>query len=992
MGRTYRLALALFVASLAPVPVPAGAQVAEVIPHAQDRPPGPAKSPAEAIAAMTLPPGFVVELVAAEPQLVNPVAMTFDERGRIWVTESLEYPRREPGPGRDRVKVLEDTDGDGKVDKTTLFAEGLNIPSGIAVGHGGVWVANSPDILFYPDADRDAVADGPPRVVVTGFGRDDTHELPNALTWGPDGWLYGWNGVFNASAVKDHNGVVRKFTCAVYRIHPRTRAFEVWCEGTSNPWGIAFNERGDLFSSACVIDHLWHLAESAYYVRQGGPYPPHTRPMGSIVDHQHQKAAYCGITWLDSPAFPPAYRGRLVMGNIHGNALNVDRLERVGATYRAEPEADLLAANDAWFMPVVQKVGPDGALYVLDWYDRYHCYQDANRDPAGIDRLKGRLYRIRHADFPLKSHGDLGAKRPDELAALLGDANVYVRETARRLLVERGDGGAAAGAPGSLEALWARIGAGRLDAAAHREVLAHPDASFRAWAVRALGDLARPDASLLDRLPAMAADASPEVRLQVAVAAAKRLPPGRAVPVLMAVLARSADDPLIPHVVWENLKRAAGPAELARLEEHARAAGAEAAPAVAAIWPRVLALAIDEPRVDAPALARLFTFGLGLPGDAAPREVVAALADGLRDEGVTGDRLAALRVAIEGTVRERLANPADPLRLDLAALAVSWKAPAPEAAAVLREVARDRAAEAPRRLEAIGALIDADLDDEALLDGVAAALADPDAPGRLRSGLLEVLGRCEDPGVAPRVLASYDRLSPDLKPRAIELLAQRPGWSKALLEAVAAGKVPSAAVGVNQLRRLQASSDPGVREVVRRLYGTVREGRNPKRELVVGQMRNFLRKTPGDATAGVAVFTRLCAQCHKIHGAGQEVGPDITLNGRNDFDQLVSNVFDPNLVIGPAYQATTVATADGRVLTGLLAEDSPERVVLKVQGGTTEVVPRADVEQQATSPLSLMPEELEAQLTPQEIADLFAFLALDRPPGDPKARRLPGAP
>src|SRR5687767_3973632 len=202
-----------------------------VIPHAQDKPPGPPLSPAEAIAKMKVPEGFQVELVASEPDLVNPVAFTFDEKGRIWVAESLEYPRKQAGKGQDRIKILEDTDADGKADKFTIFADGLNIPSGIAVGHGGVWVANAPDILFYPDANRDAKPDGEPQVVVTGFGRHDTHELPNSFTWGPDGWLYALNGVFNHSHVKyaegnpnfksEHPGW--EITCALWRIHPQTR-------------------------------------------------------------------------------------------------------------------------------------------------------------------------------------------------------------------------------------------------------------------------------------------------------------------------------------------------------------------------------------------------------------------------------------------------------------------------------------------------------------------------------------------------------------------------------------------------------------------------------------------------------------------------------------------------------------------------------------------------------------------------------------------------
>src|SRR5262245_60821659 len=418
---------------------------AQVLPHHQDRPPGPALSPQVAMAKMTVPEGFRVELVASEPDIVNPVAMTFDEKGRIWITESLEYPRKQPGPGRDRVKVLEDTNGDGKADRFREFAGGLNIPSGIAVGHGGVWVANSPDILFYPDANGDGTADGPPKTIVSGFGRSDTHELPNSLTWGPDGWLYGLNGVFNGSHVKyakdnpnfkpDHPGW--QFTCALWRIHPVTREFEIFCEGTSNPWGLAFDHEGSAFVSACVIDHLWHLVETGYYHRQGGPYPPFTWKIDSIVKHTHQKAAYCGIHYFDSDAYPEPYRNKLYMGNIHGGCINVDKLQRDGSTYFATGEPDFLTANDAWFMPVVQKTGPDGCLYILDWYDRYHCYQDANRDSAGIDRLKGRLYRVRYKDTPRAKAFDLAKETDEQLFERLGSGNGLFRDLAIRLLTER---------------------------------------------------------------------------------------------------------------------------------------------------------------------------------------------------------------------------------------------------------------------------------------------------------------------------------------------------------------------------------------------------------------------------------------------------------------------------------------------------------------------------------------------------------------------------
>jgi putative membrane-bound dehydrogenase-like protein len=561
----------------------ASAAAQEVIPHAQDKPPGPALSPAEAIAKMKVPEGFTVELVASEPDIVNPVAFTFDEKGRIWVAESLEYPRKQPGRGEDRIKVLEDTDGDGKADKFTIFADGLNIPSGIAVGHGGVWVANAPDILFYPDANRDARPDGPPQTIVTGFGRHDTHELPNSFTWGPDGWLYALNGVFNASHVKygrenpnfkaDHPGW--QFTCALFRIHPVTREFQVFCEGTSNPWGVAIDGEGSFFVSACVIDHLWHLVETGYYHRQGGPYPPFTWKIDSIVKHKHQKAAYCGIHWFDSDAYPEEYRRKLYMGNIHGNCINVDSIRRDGSTYAGSGEPDFLSANDAWFMPVGQETGPDGSLYILDWYDRYHCYQDANRDPKGIDRLKGRLYRVRFKDTPRAVGFDLSKESDDQLIGRLGAGNDFLRHTAQRLLYERqvADmqnpsglprrtetreklrqlvGGKGTPASQRAHALWVLVSTWEIDEGQTQNLMQNAEPWVQAWIVRLLGNVGRASDAQLATIRRLGREGAPEVKLQVAIAARKigGLDP---LPVLVEVLAHAGDDKLIPHIVWQNL-------------------------------------------------------------------------------------------------------------------------------------------------------------------------------------------------------------------------------------------------------------------------------------------------------------------------------------------------------------------------------------------------------------------------------------------------------
>jgi putative heme-binding domain-containing protein len=965
-------------------------------PHGQDSVPGPALSPQEAIKRMTVPDGFSVELVAAEPDIVNPVAMTFDERGRIWITESLEYPRRSAGPGRDRIKILEDTDGDGKADKFTIFAEGLNIPSGIAVGHGGVWVANAPDILFYKIG-PDGKAAGQPEVVVTGFGRSDTHELPSSLTWGPDGWLYGLNGVFNPSRVKQGDKEFA-FTCALFRIHPKTHEFQLFCEGTSNPWGIAWDSEGSAFVSACVIDHLWHLTETGYYHRQGGPYPPFTWPLGSIVKHRHQKAAYCGLHFFDSDAYPPQYRDKLYMGNIHGSCINCDELTRDGSTYFARPRPDFLSANDAWFMPVSQKTGPDGCLYVLDWYDRYHCYQDANRDPAGIDRLRGRLYRIRYKNTPRAPRFDLNKEIDEQLIDRLRSPNVFYRDLAQRLLCERSQAETRtkleklvlddkAPRKARMHALWTLVGMGPLDGTFHERLLSHPDVTYRAWGVRAAGNQGKVEAALRAKVLALTHDPSPDVQLQVAIAARKLQGP-EAIATLLDVLSACGEDKLIPVIVWQNLH----PLLEEQAEPFLSLAATRKSPALTRMMPRVVERILGRRKTPPRLLVTLFALLTeGKLADVRTAGLcLGVLANKVQTGEINGEQANTLRQLLAPHLRHLLEDSSrSALRMEAALLAVSLKDPLGRE--IVRQCCRDKGQPETVRLRALEALIA--IHDDSVLDTAASLLADRKANSLpFRAQVLAALGKLEDRHVSATVLDAYERMEPELQPKAIELLTQRAAWGKQLLQAVADKKIPSAALNVNQVRKLLASKDAELVKQVRAIWGSVREGRNPEREKVVQEMSSFLRKNRGDARAGVIVFKNLCGQCHKIHGDGVEVGPDLTGNGRASFEQLISNVFDPSLVIGAAYQATTIETKQGRVLTGLVIEDSKQRVVLKLQGGKLETIPRGDIEEIRVSPVSLMPEGIENQLKPKEIADLFAFLALDKPPDDPSARYIPGTP
>lgn len=1006
------------------------------IPRRHERPPGPALSPEEAIQKMVVPEGFAVEIVASEPDVVNPVAMAIDEQGRFWITESFEYPRREPGPGKDRIKVLEDTDGDGRVDKTTVFAEGLNIPSGIAVGHGGVWVANAPDLLFMQDTDGDLKADKI-ETIVTGFGRTDTHELPNSLTWGPDGCLYGLNGVFNYCDVKyaesnpnftpDHPGW--KFTCAMFRLNPKTREFNIYAEGTSNPWGIAINGDGEFFISACVIDHLWHIAESAYYIRQGGPYPPHTWPLRSIVNHKHQKAAYCGITWFDSPAYPEEYRNVLYMGNIHGGCINADIAEPKGASYQGKPHpgfpapagafqhdtvrkigegkeaklADFLTANDAWFMPVVQKVGPDGCLYILDWYDRYHCYQDANADPEGVERAKGRLYRVVYKGHKHQKAPNLGALNDQELIGLLDDSNIYHRETAQRLLQERMS---LTLAEELLEVVKNEKTSRRQRQHALFAALAYPNfselvGSFRTaadsvmqeiipWLIRRtfneknLTDQFLQRSKTLDQAERELSKLTPPM-LAKTIAGLGKIEgnPDFKAQQLLAILRTADKDPLLEHLVWQNFLPVLQKSPSIALMELQASTG-KAPDLTAPVWTRAIPVLCEHRGISGKQLGALIT---QLDSDAVVgrrlrNAGLQAFNRALRQNQLSADQRKQLKESLQ-PLADQLQNESElatvfALLGDTTAMQIVWDA------------FKNQKNPEGVRLEALQVLVAAEAPN--VIASLGDSVSGTKTPKSFRIAVIGALGGVNDPALAAFLLKHYGSWEGDVQPRVIETLTQRDSWSVALLKEIEAKKIEKEAVNLNQLKRVASFNNKELQALVNQIYGQIRADRRSDRQHVINFHRDFLNGTPGDPHKGLLVFKKVCAQCHKIYGEGAEVGPDLTRNGRNNWAQLLQNVFDPSAVIGPGYQARLLATEDGRILTGLPIEESEERVVLKLQGGKIETIPRSKIEAYKVSEVSMMPEDLEKQLKPQELADLFAFLALDRLPSDPQAKVLSGAP
>lgn len=540
-------------------------------------------APEEARARMTVPKGYEVRCFAHEPMVQNPVAMTWDHRGRLWVVEAYEYPTGSPHPApfggeakddqyhpvpvqclptrseesgarnlpRDRVIILEDTDNDGEADKRTVFVQGLDLASAILCGDNGIYVGQQPHLLHFRDDNGDDEPDAW-RVVLTGFGRQDTHELLNSFCWGPDGWLYMTHGVFTHSKVRrpgEPESEGFKFDAGIGRarpmhhpvarpsgpeepgsLPPATKApsweFEVFADGTSNPWGCDYDAAGNFFVSACVIDHFFHMAPGGIYVRQGGaPENPYAyEQLPSIVKHKHFRAAYAGVQIYQGGRYPKDTWGHAFIGNIHDNAIHEEILTPVGATFKCEPRRDFLRANDGWFRPVSTQTGPDGFLWIMDWCDKYPCYQNAKANPEGVDRERGRIWRVVNekgartllsaaretstnpadksvrAPVPSRDRIDLDLKKLStaDLVKTLEHPNNWMRRTARRMLVERKDADSTFKAISSvsdnaplhvkLECLYTTHGVGRATGPLLDKLLANESPAMRAWSARLTGE------------------------------------------------------------------------------------------------------------------------------------------------------------------------------------------------------------------------------------------------------------------------------------------------------------------------------------------------------------------------------------------------------------------------------------------------------------------------------------------------------------------------
>ncbi|WP_342087627.1 PVC-type heme-binding CxxCH protein [Dyadobacter sp. OTU695] len=412
----------------------------------------------DAAKAMTPPPGFKITLAAAEPDIIRPISFTVDSRGRLWVVEGHTYPVRAPeGQGRDKILIFEDTNGDGTLDKRKVFAENLNLISGIEVGLGGVWLGSAPHLLFIPADFKNDKPSGPPQILLDGWGLEDTHEVLNNLRWGPDGWLYGTHGVFTHSNVGKPgapDSERTKINAGVWRYHPTAHKFEVFAEGSSNPWGIDFNDYGHPFITVCVIPHMYHIIQGARYQRQAGKhFNPYTYDdIKTIADHVHWVGergphagnfrsasaggghAHAGAMIYLGNSWPKEYRNDIFMNNINGARLNTDHLTRSGSGYEATHKNDFMAMNDSWSQWLNFKYDASGSVWAIDWYDKNQCHSP---NPDVHNKTMGRIFKITH-DNDKWVQVDLSKASDMELVNYQLNPNEWYVRQARTILQERG--------------------------------------------------------------------------------------------------------------------------------------------------------------------------------------------------------------------------------------------------------------------------------------------------------------------------------------------------------------------------------------------------------------------------------------------------------------------------------------------------------------------------------------------------------------------------
>ena len=994
------------------------------------------RSPAEERKTFHLPPGFDAELVAAEPDIHKPINLAFDDRGRLWVTDTVEYPF--PAKGRrprDTVKILEDFGPDGRARKVTTFGDGLNIPIGVlpltnSPGRKGAaaLVYSIPAIHRLTDTDGDGKADRR-EVVYEQYGSRDTHGMTSAFTWGFDGWVYACHGFSNTSTVKAKDGsAVTMQSGNTYRLRSDGSHVEQFTWGQVNPFGLCFDPLGNLYAADCHSQPIYQLLRGAYYPSFGKPHDG----LGfgpTTIDHYQGSTAISGIVYYAADHFPASHHGTVYIGDVVTNRINQFRLTWHGSSPRATQE-EFLRSDDPWFRPVDIKLGPDGALYVADFYNRIIGHYEVPLTHPGRDRERGRIWRIvyRGPDGkrkPLAPRGDWTRASIAELVQDLGHPNLTVRTLATNQLVKRGGPkvtSAVREALGSGSTVWQRVHGywvlERCGALFNGVGLAARDKEFpvRVHALRILAERKKLSDEQLRLARAALKDPSMHVRRAAAEVLGRHPVWANLEPL---VLSRDGIVPKETHLLHVTLMATRN---VLRAHDHWRLPFTEC-PAWGEDFIAQASLGVPSAesaryllehlkgrnRADGEALRMVHH--VARHGSAQTTEALLGFARGQRPDDLEhqaalvrsiergsaerGARLSADARRWAAGVVGRLLASADARRwpgglvgrllafvaahrvqtgIDLAG-AIKFT----EMQDAVRKLLLSARATEGQRVAALNALSAIDATRHTALFG--RLLAEAAQPITVREQAARLLARTNRPEAYEELLKGLHTAPARLQRVIATEMAGSAAGAEKLLHAVTAGKASARLLRERAVEvRLQQAKVPDLEKRLAKLTAGLPATDQRLQDLLRRRRDGFLTAKK-DAALGRQIFEKNCANCHQLAGKGAKVGPQLDGVGVRGLDRLLEDVLDPNRNVDQAFRVTTLELKTGQVVAGLLLKEEGEVLVLADSQGKEVRVPRKNVAEKSVSQLSPMPANLADQVPEADFYNLLAYLLSQKPPG-----------
>lgn len=969
------------------------------------------RSPEQERQAFRLPPGFEAQLVASEPDIQKPMNLAFDARGRLWVTHSREYPyaAEDASQARDGVTILDEIGPDGRARSITRFAEGLNIPIGVLpLGDGSEALVHSiPDIYHMVDDNGDGKADRK-EAWYSSIGHRDTHGMANSFTWGFDGWIYGCHGFSNDSTVAGRDGrSIQMNSGNTYRLRPDGSHIEQVTWGQVNPFGLAFDPLGNLYSCDCHSRPLYLLLPGAYYPSFGKPhdglgYGPEMCP------HDHGSTGIAGVAYYAAGQFPAEYRDTLFVGNVVTSRINHDRLSWTGSTPRAIEQPDFLVSDDPWFRPVDLELGPDGALYVADFYNRIIGHYEVPLTHPGRDRDRGRIWRIVYkGDQP---HAEATAPRADwtelpfdALLDDLGHPNLAVRTTAANEIARRGDPQGVDIAKTAItdqdnvarqvHGLWLLFRLGALEEAMLGDAAGAEHRELRVHAMKVLAELPKLSPALRTWAIEGLSDSDPFVRRAAGQVLGKHPDAANVRPLVEARLASDAGDTHLVHALrialrdqfrggadWPSLAQGDWtPAALNALVDVAPGVhGIDSARFVIDFLGKAEVSAEERQRfahhvarygdetLDKALLDWVAT--VSAEGLSLRAELLKQISQGLEERGSAApEQLRDQALELARSLIEDGGGQATAVGYDLA---VSLKL-TPLFEQITQSIQGESTTLSTRQAAFVTLLA---IDRDRAIEWLGQVLVDPGALIDLRVHAANLLGQ-GGPTRARQILLNALPTAPARleAPIATALAVDRDG-AEALLALLADGKVSPRILNDRAVEiRLRAA---GVPEIDTRL-SELTQGLPPVDEaiqaLLAGRHSGFAT-AEADPGRGVEIFEKNCAICHKLGGAGAEIGPQLDGVGVRGAERLIEDILDPNRNVDQAFRTTILALDDGRIVSGLQLREEGEIVVLADSRGQEVRVPRASIEEHRVSSISPMPADLSAQIPESQFYDLLAYL------------------